>query len=88
MVQCGDAHKAALMAFGRSPATFLGWTTMTERFVGRQNIEHYRRVLSDNPDEETRRIVQALLDEELAKRDARTNADPPDGSHGAGIKPT
>jgi hypothetical protein len=38
-----------------------------ERFVRRQNIEHYRTLLLATTDEVQRRMLQQLLEEEQAK---------------------
>ena len=40
---------------------------MTDKFVHRLNIEHFRTLLAGLLDGQTRQQVQKLLDEELAK---------------------
>lgn len=39
-----------------------------ERFIHRQNIEHYRKLLAEATDEAQRRVLLKLLAEEEAKR--------------------
>lgn len=38
-----------------------------ERFIRRQNIAHYRYLLSQHPDEPTREVLRQLLAEEEEK---------------------
>lgn len=50
---------------------------MTEKFVHRQNIQHFRRLLAETKDDHTRKIIRGLLDEECAKDEP-----PPDEGFG------
>ena len=40
---------------------------MTEKFVHRKNIEHFRKLLAESSDPTSRAMIQKLLDEETAK---------------------
>lgn len=42
---------------------------MTERFVHNQNINRFRRLVAEAKDDDSRKVIQGLLDEELAKDD-------------------
>jgi uncharacterized protein YciW len=45
-----------------------------EKFVRKQNIERYRRLLAENPSEAERQVLERLLAEEEAKEaDANTS---------------
>jgi len=45
-----------------------------DRFVARQNIEHYRDMLATEPDEHKRVVLARLLAEEEAKLSAANEA--------------
>ena len=60
--------------FFRAGGTPLGVRHMTDQFIRRQNIEHFRHLLEAVTDENERRRVLRLLEEERKKqRDAGDN---------------
>jgi hypothetical protein len=58
----------------RTPSFAKGWAV--EKFVRKQNIERYRRLLAENPSAAERQVLERLLAEEEAKEaDANTSED-------------
>jgi hypothetical protein len=54
-----------------------------DRFVRRQNIEHYRKLLAQNPSTAEREMLERLLAEEEAKEATAVQAQkPPESSSG------
>jgi hypothetical protein len=61
-----------ILLASRTPSFAKGWAV--EKFVRKQNIERYRRLLAENPSEAERQVLERLLAEEEAKEaDANTS---------------
>jgi hypothetical protein len=58
----------------------LGQCTAMKRFIRRENIKRYRKLLLEATDEAERRLIQKLLTEEEHKESAAETSSPPTAS--------